>query len=69
MGVNLPGLKWSPARFIYPRWHGLYEEAGQYLYVNRGFGWLGFPGRIGMYPEITVFELRREESKNGTRMG
>jgi predicted MPP superfamily phosphohydrolase len=61
MGVNLPGLKWSPARFIYPRWHGLYEESGQYLYVNRGFGWLGFPGRIGMYPEITVIELKREQ--------
>ncbi|MCB0635230.1 MAG: metallophosphoesterase [Lewinella sp.] len=62
MGVNLPGLKWSPARFVYPRWLGLYEEAGQYLYVNRGFGWLGFPGRVGMYPEITVFELRREQA-------
>lgn len=56
-GVNMPGFKWSPAQYRYPRWMGLYEEKGQYLYVNRGFGFLAFPGRIGMWPEITVFEL------------
>ena len=59
-GINFKGLKWSPIQVVYPRWAGLYEEALQFLYVNRGFGWLGFPGRIGMYPEITVFELHRK---------
>ncbi len=56
-GVNMPGFKWSPAQYRYPRWMGLYKEKGQYLYVNRGFGFLAFPGRIGMWPEITVIEL------------
>ncbi|MEM8908202.1 MAG: metallophosphoesterase [Bacteroidota bacterium] len=56
-GLNMPGFKWSPAQYRYPRWMGLYEEAGQYLYVNRGFGFLAFPGRVGMWPEITVIEL------------
>lgn len=58
-GIDFKGIKWSPVQLVYPRWAGLYEEARQFLYVNRGFGWLAFPGRIGMYPEITVFELRR----------
>ena len=57
-GVNLGGLKWSPIQYRYPRWMGLYKEAGQYLYVNRGFGFLGFPGRVGMWPEITLLELQ-----------
>ncbi len=58
-GVEIPGinLQWSPVKYRYPRWAGLYEEAGKYLYVNRGFGFIGFPGRIGMLPEITVTEL------------
>ena len=56
-GINMPGFKWSPAQYRYPRWMGLYEEAEQFLYVNRGFGFLAFPGRIGMWPEITVIEL------------
>ena len=59
-GVNLPNFKWSPVQYRYPRWMGLYKEAGQYLYVNRGFGFLAFPGRVGMWPEITVLELTRE---------
>lgn len=58
-GLKMPGFKWSPAQYRYPRWYGLYEEAKQYLYVNRGFGYLAFPGRIGMWPEITVIELER----------
>lgn len=58
-GIDFKGIKWSPVQLVYPRWAGLYEEAKQFLYVNRGFGWLAFPGRIGMYPEITIFELRR----------
>jgi len=56
-GINLPGLKWSPVQYRYKRWMGLYEEAEQYLYINRGFGFLAFPGRVGMWPEITVIEL------------
>lgn len=56
-GINLPGMKWSPVQYRYKRWMGLYEEAKQYLYVNRGFGFLAFPGRVGMWPEITVIEL------------
>jgi len=56
-GINLPFFKWSPAKYRYPRWMGLYYEDGQYLYVNRGFGYLAFPGRIGMRPEITVLTL------------
>ena len=57
MGIEIPGIKWSPVKYRYHRWAGLYEENGQYLYVNRGFGYLGYPGRIGIWPEITVFEL------------
>lgn len=57
-GINIPGFKWSPAQYRYKHWLGLYKEQDQYLYVNRGFGFLGFPGRVGMWPEITVFELK-----------
>lgn len=59
MGIEVPsiGLKLSPARLRYRRWGGLYTESGQHLHVNRGFGFLGFPGRVGMPPEITVLEL------------
>lgn len=56
-GIEIPGFKWSPAKLMYPRWAGLYQEAKQYLYVNRGFGFLGFSGRVGIRPEITVLEL------------
>lgn len=56
-GIETAGIKWSPAKYKYPRWGGLYREENQFLYVNRGFGVIGFPGRIGMPPEITVVEL------------
>jgi len=56
-GIEIPGFKWSPIKYFYPRWAGLYKQAEQYLYVNRGFGFLGFPGRVGIWPEITVIEL------------
>lgn len=56
-GIERAGIKWSPVQYKYPRWGGLYKEQQQYLYVNRGFGYIGFPGRIGMPPEITVIEL------------
>lgn len=56
-GLNLKNIKWSPVQYRYPKWADLYESEGKYLYVNRGFGVIGFPGRVGMHPEITVFEL------------
>ncbi len=56
-GIERAGIKWSPVQYKYPRWGGLYSEGRQYLYVNRGFGYIGFPGRIGMPPEITLIEL------------
>ncbi|MEN2281328.1 metallophosphoesterase [Algoriphagus sp. SE2] len=60
-GIEIPGfIKWSPASFRYPKWAGLYEELGRYLHVNRGFGFLAFPGRVGIWPEITVLKLKRK---------
>lgn len=56
-GVEIPGMKWSPIQYVYPKWAGLFEEKGQQLYVNRGFGCLGYPGRVGVLPEITLLEL------------
>lgn len=58
-GVEIPGLKWSPVQYIYREWAGLYETGNerQKLYVNRGFGFLGYPGRVGILPEITILEL------------
>lgn len=56
-GVELPHFKWSPIQYMYKQWAGLYQEGKQYLYVNRGYGFLGYPGRVGILPEITVFEL------------
>lgn len=56
-GVEIPGFKWSPAQYVYKQWSGLYQEGKQFLYVNRGFGFLGYPGRVGMLPEITLFEF------------
>lgn len=56
-GVEIPGLKWSPVQYVYKQWAGLYEEGRQKLYVNRGFGFIGYPGRVGIMPEITVIEL------------
>jgi hypothetical protein len=58
VGVELPGFRWSPVKYRYPKWAGLYEENGRMLYINRGFGYLGFHGRVGIWPEITVLELR-----------
>ena len=59
-GIEIPGLiKWSPAKWRYKFWAGLYERAGQYLNVNRGFGYLAFPGRVGIWPEISVITLKK----------
>jgi predicted MPP superfamily phosphohydrolase len=56
-GLEIPGFKWSPVQYVYKEWAGLYEEGNQKLYVNRGFGFIGYPGRVGIMPEITVIEL------------
>jgi predicted MPP superfamily phosphohydrolase len=58
-GVELGGFKWSPSQYVYKQWAGLYQEGSQYLYVNRGFGYLGYPGRVGMPPELTIIELKK----------
>ena len=56
-GIEIPGFKWSPVQYLYKQWAGLYQEQNQYLYVNRGFGFLGYQGRLGILPEITMIEL------------
>ncbi len=58
-GIEIPGLKWSPVQYLYKHWAGLYKQDNQYLYVNRGLGFLGYPGRLGIWPEITVIELTK----------
>jgi predicted MPP superfamily phosphohydrolase len=57
LGIEIPGFKWSPSKYFYKEWAGLYTEDNQYIYVNRGLGFLGYPGRVGILPEITVMEL------------
>lgn len=56
-GIETKWLKWSPSQYIYEQWAGLYQKGEQYIYVNRGFGNLGYPGRVGILPEVTVIEL------------
>ena len=58
-GIEIPGIKWSPSKYLYPQWAGLYTEGNQHIYVNRGLGFLGYPGRVGIKPEITVIELQK----------
>jgi len=59
-GIEIPGwIKWSPVKWRYKYWAGVYEELGQFINVNRGFGFLGYPGRVGIWPEITVIRLRK----------
>ncbi|MGB5847649.1 MAG: metallophosphoesterase [Ignavibacteriaceae bacterium] len=58
-GIEIPGWRWSPVNMRYKRWGGLYTEGKQSLYVNTGIGFIGFPGRVGMPPEITVIELKK----------
>jgi predicted MPP superfamily phosphohydrolase len=57
-GVEWGDFRWSPSQYVYKQWAGLYQEGNQYLYVNRGYGYLGYPGRIGIPPEITLVELQ-----------
>lgn len=59
-GIEIPGIiKWSPAQYFYKQWAGLYQEFGRYINVNRGFGYHAFPGRVGIWPEITVIKLKK----------
>ena len=60
MGIEIPGwFRWSPSQYIYKQWAGLYQEFGRYINVNRGFGYHAFPGRVGIWPEVTVIELKK----------
>ena len=59
-GVEIPGFKWSPSKYMYKQWAGIYNRGGHYINVNRGFGFLGFSGRIGIWPEISVITLKRK---------
>lgn len=62
-GIEIPGyFKWSLAQYIYAQWAGLYENLGRYVYVNRGFGFHAYPGRVGIMPEITVIELKKGDN-------
>lgn len=58
-GIEIPGFRWSPVQYLYKQWAGLYKQDNQHLYVNRGLGFLGYPGRLGIWPEITVIELAK----------
>ena len=61
-GIEIPGwIKWSPVQYVYKQWAGLYENVGRYIYVNRGFGFHAYPGRVGIMPEITVIQLKKAE--------
>ena len=60
-GIEIPGwFKWSPVKYRYQNWAGIYKEFGRYINVNRGFGYLGYPGRIGIWPEVTVITLKKK---------
>jgi predicted MPP superfamily phosphohydrolase len=61
-GIEIPGyIKWSLAQYVYKQWAGLYENRGRFVYVNRGFGFHAYPGRVGIMPEITVLELKKSK--------
>lgn len=60
-GIEIPGFKWSPSQYLYKQWGGLYEDNDQKIYVNRGLGFIGYMGRIGIPPEITLLELRSDK--------
>ncbi len=59
-GIEIPGwIKWSPVKWRYKYWAGIYSEMGRFINVNRGFGFLAYPGRFGIYPEVTVIRLKK----------
>ncbi|MEC7782332.1 MAG: metallophosphoesterase [Bacteroidota bacterium] len=61
-GIEIPGfIRWSPVQYRYENWAGIYKEGNRVLNVNRGFGYLGYPGRVGIWPEVTVIELKRKK--------
>lgn len=61
-GIEIPGwIKWSPVKYRYKNWAGIYKEFGRFINVNRGFGYLGYPGRVGIWPEISVITLRKSK--------
>lgn len=60
-GIEIPGIRWSPVQYVYKHWAGIYEEFGSYINVNRGFGFLAFPGRVGIWPEVTVITLKKKK--------
>ena len=59
-GIEAAGLRWSPVQYRYPHWSGPAQYNGRYLYINRGFGFLAFSGRLGIWPEITVITLKKK---------
>ena len=59
-GIEIPGIKWSPVQYIYKQWAGIYDFGNRYINVNRGFGFLAFPGRVGIWPEISVITLKKK---------
>ncbi len=62
-GIEIPGwIKWSPVKYRYEHWAGIYEEFGRYINVNRGFGFIGYPGRVGIWPEVTVIQLKKRRN-------
>ena len=61
-GVEIGDFKWSPSQYIYKQWAGLYQEGQQYLYVNRGFGFVAYPGRVGILPELTILTLKSQQA-------
>jgi predicted MPP superfamily phosphohydrolase len=61
-GIEIGSFKWSPVQYQYKQWAGLYQQGSQYLYVNRGFGYIGYPGRIGIWPEITIITLEKGDA-------
>lgn len=64
-GIEIPGyFRWSPVQYQYENWAGIYKEFGRFINVNRGFGFLGYPGRVGIWPEITVIKLKKKRSKS-----
>ena len=69
-GIEIPGLiKWSPIQYRYKYWAGIYQEMGRVINVNRGFGFLAYPGRVGIYPEISIINLKKKEIKKPLNNG
>ena len=62
-GVEIPGwFKWSPVKYRYPYWAGIYKNENRFINVNRGFGFIGYPGRVGIKPEVTVIQLKKSQN-------